>query len=199
MYRWIFDTGVPRFQPDGSFAGFIGSCVDITERKQVEEALVRNQAHIAALNQDLRQTMSVMHDRVRNTLQILAAMVDLMTFHGGETVPSEYVQQLGTHIHIMATVQDLLTQQAKTDGKATTLSVSTILDRLIPLFQSMAKRSKLETHIEEIRLPAQQGIALPIVVNEICSNAFKHGKKPGGIVALSLSRSDIRGGRASDR
>jgi PAS domain S-box-containing protein len=38
-YRWIHDMGVPRFNADGSFAGFIGSCMDITERKLAEEAL----------------------------------------------------------------------------------------------------------------------------------------------------------------
>lgn len=36
-YRWIVDQGVPRFAPDGSFVGYIGSCLDITERKQAEE------------------------------------------------------------------------------------------------------------------------------------------------------------------
>lgn len=30
-YRWILDTGVPRFHKDGQFAGYIGSCVDVTE------------------------------------------------------------------------------------------------------------------------------------------------------------------------
>jgi PAS domain S-box-containing protein len=38
-YRWILDAGTPRFFPDGRFAGYIGSCVDITERKQAEEDL----------------------------------------------------------------------------------------------------------------------------------------------------------------
>ena len=38
-YRWILDHGVPRHQPDGRFVGYIGSCVDITERKQAEEEL----------------------------------------------------------------------------------------------------------------------------------------------------------------
>ncbi|MBW4681034.1 MAG: amino acid permease [Microcoleus vaginatus WJT46-NPBG5] len=38
-YRWILDTGNPRFLPDGSFTGYIGSCIDITERKQIESAL----------------------------------------------------------------------------------------------------------------------------------------------------------------
>lgn len=30
-YRWILDTGVPRFTPDGNFEGYIGSCIDITD------------------------------------------------------------------------------------------------------------------------------------------------------------------------
>lgn len=48
-YRWVLDTGVPRFRSDGTFAGYIGSCIDITAQKQVEEAL-------RAREQSLRQT-----------------------------------------------------------------------------------------------------------------------------------------------
>jgi PAS domain S-box-containing protein len=40
-YRWMLDTEVPRFDAAGGFAGFIGSCVDITERKQAEETRAR--------------------------------------------------------------------------------------------------------------------------------------------------------------
>lgn len=39
VYRWILDNGVPAYAPDGSFAGYIGSCIDISERKEMEEAL----------------------------------------------------------------------------------------------------------------------------------------------------------------
>jgi PAS domain S-box-containing protein len=38
-YRWILDRGTPRYLPDGTFAGYIGSCADITERKQLEVEL----------------------------------------------------------------------------------------------------------------------------------------------------------------
>ena len=40
-YRWILDAGVPRFNQDGSFAGYIGSGVDVTERKRAEDTQLR--------------------------------------------------------------------------------------------------------------------------------------------------------------
>jgi PAS domain S-box-containing protein len=36
-YRWVVDSGAPRFAPDGTFLGYIGSCIDITERKQAQD------------------------------------------------------------------------------------------------------------------------------------------------------------------
>jgi|HubBroStandDraft_1064217.scaffolds.fasta_scaffold00952_13 two-component system cell cycle sensor histidine kinase/response regulator CckA len=38
-YRWILDTGTPRFNSAGQFAGHIGSCLDVTEARQDREAL----------------------------------------------------------------------------------------------------------------------------------------------------------------
>lgn len=36
-FRWVLDSGVPRFNPDGSFAGYIGSAIDVTEQRRAEE------------------------------------------------------------------------------------------------------------------------------------------------------------------
>jgi PAS domain S-box-containing protein len=36
-YRWLVDSGVPRFAQDGSFEGYIGSAIDITEREQLKK------------------------------------------------------------------------------------------------------------------------------------------------------------------
>jgi diguanylate cyclase (GGDEF)-like protein/PAS domain S-box-containing protein len=38
-YRWILDSGVPRFDSTGDFSGYIGSCIDITERKEAENTI----------------------------------------------------------------------------------------------------------------------------------------------------------------
>jgi len=37
-YRWMLAMGVPRFLPDGTFTGYVGSLTDITERKRDEES-----------------------------------------------------------------------------------------------------------------------------------------------------------------
>ena len=38
-YRWISDQGVPRHDPQGRFAGYIGSCLDVTELVNKDQAL----------------------------------------------------------------------------------------------------------------------------------------------------------------
>ena len=40
-YRWILAQGTPRYDPDGRFAGYIGSCIDIDDFKEAQEALRR--------------------------------------------------------------------------------------------------------------------------------------------------------------
>ena len=47
-YRWVLDSGIPLYGPDGVFTGYIGSCIDITERKQAEQTLRATEARLAA-------------------------------------------------------------------------------------------------------------------------------------------------------
>jgi PAS domain S-box-containing protein len=37
-WRWIFDRGVPFYDDSGGFAGYIGSCIDVTERVEAQRA-----------------------------------------------------------------------------------------------------------------------------------------------------------------
>ena len=46
IYRWIMDEGVPRYGLEGEFLGYIGSCVDIEDHKQAEEALGESESRL---------------------------------------------------------------------------------------------------------------------------------------------------------
>ncbi|HEY1234138.1 MAG TPA: PAS domain S-box protein, partial [Candidatus Binatia bacterium] len=45
-YRWVVGHGVPRYGPDGEFLGYIGTVVDITERKRSAEVLEKERAFL---------------------------------------------------------------------------------------------------------------------------------------------------------
>lgn len=57
-YRWILDHGNPRFDRDGTFAGFIGSCVDVTDRREVEARLRDSEARYRFLAENTRDLIS---------------------------------------------------------------------------------------------------------------------------------------------
>src|SRR5687767_4946015 len=52
-YRWVYDSGMPRFSADGEFLGYIGSCIDISERKESEVALKRANTELHQLKNQL--------------------------------------------------------------------------------------------------------------------------------------------------
>jgi PAS domain S-box-containing protein len=46
-YRWISDNGVPRYDAKGTFAGYIGSCVDVTDLLRQQKALDEFEERVA--------------------------------------------------------------------------------------------------------------------------------------------------------
>jgi PAS domain S-box-containing protein len=78
-YRWILDAGTPRFEPDGAFAGYIGSCSDVTELKQAEEGLRQLSGRLIKLQEEERQRISrELHDTTASSLTALIANLALV-------------------------------------------------------------------------------------------------------------------------
>jgi signal transduction histidine kinase len=72
QYRWLVDTGVPRFGSAGEFLGYIGSCVDISERKHNEQTLQHLTARIFMLQDEERQRVAAeLHDGLGQSLAII--------------------------------------------------------------------------------------------------------------------------------
>jgi PAS domain S-box-containing protein len=71
-YRWIVDYGVPRTESDGTFCGYIGSCVDITERKLNAESLEELSGRLIAAQEEERGRIArELHDDFSQRLALL--------------------------------------------------------------------------------------------------------------------------------
>jgi PAS domain S-box-containing protein len=85
-YRWVLDIGVPRFNPDGSFAGYIGSCIDVTERKIAEEALASLSGRLIDAQEEERKRIArEIHDDYNQRLVMLAMEVEELADQVGDS------------------------------------------------------------------------------------------------------------------
>jgi PAS domain S-box-containing protein len=78
-YRWILDQGVPIFKANGSFAGYIGSGIDVTGRKLAEDALSTvSQRLIEAHEEERTRIARELHDDINQRIGLLAANLDYL-------------------------------------------------------------------------------------------------------------------------
>ena len=159
---------------------WFGTCTDVNDLKEA-------QAEIDALNTRLRRAMTETHHRVKNNLQIISAMVDIQLMNDEETIPAEEFRRLGSHIQTLAAVHDLLTKQAKDRGADERISIQEVLKKLVPVHQQTAPGCRIVANIQDVRLPGRQGTSLALVINELISNAIKHGR---GNVSVSVSEQE---------
>ena len=156
---------------------------DITERKRIERELQQKHAEVVSLNHRLRRAMIETHHRVKNNLQVIAAMIEMQALeHKAEkTVPLEDYQQLKAHIHTLAIIHDLLSANIKEDEDSQRVSVKAVLDKLLPMLEQTAWNKAVHYSIEDAKLTSKQCVSLALILNELVSNALKHGKKEAAI------------------
>ncbi|GJE74362.1 sensor histidine kinase [Methylorubrum suomiense] len=98
-YRWLLDTGRP-LQDGGEFHGYLGSCFDITDRKNAEEesarALIEKETLLAEI-----------YHRVRNNLQVMVSLIGLYGRAAPEACRGSF-DALGQRVRAIALVQQHL-------------------------------------------------------------------------------------------
>jgi PAS domain S-box-containing protein len=72
-YRWVLDCGVPRYSPDTSFCGYIGSCVDISDLKLSQQEMEELSGRlIHAQEEERKRVARELHDDFGQRLVVLS-------------------------------------------------------------------------------------------------------------------------------
>jgi len=72
-YRWVLDIGVPRFNDDGSFAGYVGCCMDISDLKEARATLAEFSGGLIRAGETERARIArELHDDINQRLALLA-------------------------------------------------------------------------------------------------------------------------------
>lgn len=85
VYRYIFDCGVPFDHDDGTFAGFIGSCVDVDDRRRAQAEREQRDAEQLAHARDFEQwILAIVSHDIRNPLANIDTAARLLASRAGD-------------------------------------------------------------------------------------------------------------------
>jgi len=194
-YRWILDIGVPRFNRDGSFAGFVGSGIDVTESKVAGEVLASvSRRLIEAQEQERTRIAREIHDDIGQRLALLSVEIQQMK----EIVPNS-VAELRNRIEDL----EKRTWEISTDAQSLSHELHSSRLEYLGIFSAMksfckefSDKHKVEVIFDNqgdpLTLPPEISVCLFRIVQESLHNALKHSGVRRFEVTLQGSPAEIQ-------
>ncbi len=204
-YRWVLDVGVPRFDADGAFKGYIGSCIDISDHKRVEGALRDSQRELRALTGRLlraqeterRRIARELHDDLNQGLALLAVELDLLRQKPPESPGGVggRLQELSARVkQLSSSVHDLSHQlhPSKLEQLGLVAAVRGLCEEL---GQGHGLRIEFSHHEVPAALPEDTALCLYRIAQEALRNVIRHSgarharvelEEDGGAVCLRV-------------
>jgi len=172
QYRWMLDIGVPRFHKDGSFAGYIGSCIDVTEHKLAQEAMSQmTRKLIEAQEQERSWIGRELHDDINQRLAILNVELEQLKENPVELgIRARELQKRVSEISndVQALSHDLDSSKLEYLG---------VVAGMKSWCKEFAERQGMQIdcrHDVQRTLPPEIGLCLFRVLQEALHNAVKH-------------------------
>jgi PAS domain S-box-containing protein len=184
--RWIIDRGAPYFDAENRFLGYLGSCIDITERIDLEAALQRQRELAEQSSLHKTRLISALSHDARTPLNAVGLSAQLLEMHIGHQPDPEVQECLRTIRDSVANLLDLLGDMldlTKLDAGATAAEISKfaiapVLSEILSTVEGQAHQKGL---ITELDIGPLEGIAfqtdrskLKQILGNLLSNALRY-------------------------
>jgi PAS domain S-box-containing protein len=176
QYRWILDHGVPMFTTGGVFAGYIGACLDVTERKRAEEALSKvSQKLIQAQEEERSRLARELHDDVNQRVALLA--LTLQDLSRGLSPSTELHRQIGDVYQQLADLENEIRAMSHR-FHSPRLEILGLTKTADAFCKELAGRHgvQIDFHADNIpqKMPEEISLCLFRILQEALHNAIKH-------------------------
>ncbi len=154
----------------------------------------RDQKNIiaSALN-DKDTLLKEIHHRVKNNLQVISALLTLQTKYVKDHQAIQALQEGQGRVQSMALIHQDLYQHDNLKGVNTKEYFEKLVQNLVQTYNSENRVIKVDYDIDAILLDVDSMIPLGLVVNELTSNALKHGLKQEGTGEIFISLREQNG------
>jgi PAS domain S-box-containing protein len=196
-YHWVLDAGAPRFDPDGTFLGYIGSCVDIDESKRMQDALGSLSGRLMAAQEEERFRIArELHDDLSQRMALVLIRLEQVRQRYPE-MPSHALAQLGEVAEIADEVSESIHQLYRElhPSRLEQLGLGPALSRLCREFSDQyGMQVDLIQHDVPKFIPRDIALCLYRVSQEALRNIWKHsGVKQASLELLgSADRVELR-------
>lgn len=197
QYRWIFDRGVPRYTPGGTFEGYVGACLDIHDRKEAGEKIRMADESLRLLrvqDEERRHIAREFHDSAGQTLTVLGLSLSQLV-QKAEGIAPELAQD-GKEIE---EVVQKLHREIRTTSyllHPPLLDEAGIKPALNWYVQGVMERSgiAIELNISENlgRLPAEMELAIFRIVQECLTNIHRHAESKTASIRIERDTVCVR-------
>ncbi len=167
QYRWLLDHGVPRYSPSGAFAGYIGSCIDVTEMKEANLAQLR-------VARELEVLVKEIHHRVKNNLQVITSLLNLQMRHLGDGKAVQLFRETKDRIRSIALLHERLYRSRDLANILIDEYLGSIVGGLKSSFGATAPTIETVVEAKGVTLPIDSAIPCGLILNELVTNAFKY-------------------------
>jgi PAS domain S-box-containing protein len=199
VYRWIFDRGVPFVDDSGAFAGFIGSCIDVDDRKKAQETQHQHNQEQLALARDFEKwILAIVSHDIRDPLGtiLLAArrLHDVADADGPARKHAEIVER-GAH-RIQHIVGDLLDLAREREGagiriEPKPIDLRVVCRQIVDEVEAIARDRQITFDCDIDGAGAWDEHRILQAISNLTSNAVRHGT-PGSPVRVRLTGDDHR-------